>query len=281
MTYSIVVREPATGALGLAMCSNSVFLAAKSFHRSTQDDPLALVSSQSFSSPALGAAALNDLRAGVAPDRAGRSSLEADQLGPLRQLLVATANGVAAWTGELCVPAAADIRNSAETIAAAGNMLADAAVVTAAVDAVSAADGPLCDRLIAGLRAGHARGGDVRGDRSALVVVVEPGRSVDLCLTVDHHHDPIGELDRLATIAKADAIVRRAVDWFITRPGDAAPRGLADELRSVNDVLGRGADVWADVLDGADGGAASVVDLWHRRDRLVAAISTPDREATS
>jgi uncharacterized Ntn-hydrolase superfamily protein len=87
-------------------------------------------------------------------------------------------------------------------------MLASPAVWHAAADGFAETEGPLAERLLAGLDAAQEAGGDFRGRESATLVVVSgnPGdepweRAFDL--RVDNHPEPLGELRRLYGIAAA------------------------------------------------------------------------------
>ena len=56
--------------------------------------------------------------------------------------------------------------------------------------------GPLPERLLAGLRAGQAAGGDTRGLLSAALLVFAPGRP-PLTLRIDLADDPLAALEAL------------------------------------------------------------------------------------
>ncbi|MGE3445888.1 MAG: DUF1028 domain-containing protein [Acidimicrobiia bacterium] len=261
MTYTVVARAP--GVVGAATCSHSMFLGAKTVHLAPEIPAIAV--SQAFSSPAVGQAALADLRSGVPVTDAGRAAMEADDAGDLRQLLVVTPDGVAAATGAACVAAAGDGIAADGSLAVAGNMLADdtvAPAMLAAADTQLEAD--LIDRLLGVLSAGEAAGGDFRGSRSAALVVL--GGAAPVRLTIDDHDDPVGELIRLAEAARADAVLRRCMAWLQSgQPADADLRAAVDALAG----RVRTAEAWAVLLAG--GTADDAHDPFTRR--MVAAFA--------
>jgi uncharacterized Ntn-hydrolase superfamily protein len=69
--------------------------------------------------------------------------------------------------------------------------------------------GPLVDRLMAALEAAEKQGGDIRGRQSAAVIVVNikssgvPWKDRIFDLRVEDHPQPLKELKRLITVAKA------------------------------------------------------------------------------
>ena len=89
---------------------------------------------------------------------------------------------------------------------AQGNILAGEAVVQAMGKAYEETDGKLADKLMAALFAGQEAGGDIRGQQSAALLVVQEGggyggfndRYIDL--RVDDAEKPIEELQRLLQI---------------------------------------------------------------------------------
>jgi uncharacterized Ntn-hydrolase superfamily protein len=68
--------------------------------------------------------------------------------------------------------------------------------------------GDLADRLLAALDAAESAGGDIRGRQSAALLVVSGDRTAQpwerlFDLRVEDHPDPLGELRRLLTVARA------------------------------------------------------------------------------
>ena len=75
--------------------------------------------------------------------------------------------------------------------------------------AFSAAEGDLAERLMIALEAAEAEGGDARGKQSAAILVVSGDRSLPpwsgriVDLRVDDHAEPLLEMRRLLTLARA------------------------------------------------------------------------------
>ena len=112
-------------------------------------------------------------------------------------------------------------------VAAAGNLLADAAVPETMVTAFLAASGHLGARLLTAMRAGLARGGEAGPVHSAGLLVVDkvPWPVVDLRVDWDDA-DPIGRLAALFALyaPQIDAYVGRAL-----APAGAPSFGVAGD----------------------------------------------------
>jgi len=119
-----------------------------------------------------------------------------------RQFAVVDAKGnVAAYTGPTAPTAAGD--KQGPHVTAQGNTLADKAVPDSMVAAFLRTKGHLALRLLAGIEAGQAAGGDKRGKQSAAMLIVKKcggvwlHNDVVLRLQVDDSPEPIIELRRL------------------------------------------------------------------------------------
>ena len=210
MTYSLVARDGAQ--LGVAVQSRSFGTgAAVPWARAG----VGAVATQSFTLRAYGPRALDLLAGGVEPEEALARLTAADELQDVRQVAVVDAAGrTASHTGSACIPAAAAV--AGDGCSAQGNMLRSEAVVEALAEGFAAAEGTLAERLLAGLDAAEAAGGDFRGREAGAVLVV--GEPVDgdpvgerLCdVRVDNHPDPLGELRRLLTLAQTQRALARA-----------------------------------------------------------------------
>ena len=176
-TVSLVAVDPATGQVGVAAASCGQFDlariatvlpgvgAAVSQGRQRRGDPLAL---------------LNAMRsASTAQEALDRAAPAGAAGGDARQYGVATlSGGTAMRTGSQLPPGAAE--TSADTVVVTGNSLKSPKVVERAQSAFLAAPGDLAHRLIAGLLASSAAGGDRRCHSqtatSAFIIVASPGR---------------------------------------------------------------------------------------------------------
>lgn len=107
--------------------------------------------------------------------------------------------GTGVFTGSESVPHAAAVE--ALGVVVAGNMLAGAEVIWAALDGYAAAtDLPFAERLMQALHAAAVAGGDARGLKSAALLVV--GRNIaPLTLRIDHADHPLADLAALHAVA--------------------------------------------------------------------------------
>ena len=220
MTWSIVARDPTTGALGVAVATRSFAVGASCPHLRAG---VGAVSTQSMTSRALGPAVLDQLAAGLAPDAAIAAALAIDGGRDLRQLNVVDAHGrTATWTGRHCVEWCGE--GATANVSVAGNMLAGAAVVEATLAAYrDAASCDFAERLLRAMEAGETAGGDRRGRQSAAMQITTTEPFPDLDLRVDDHPAPLTELRRLVEVWRPYWQARQG--WMPTR---ANPSGTAD-----------------------------------------------------
>lgn len=208
-TYSIIARDPVTGALGVAIHSHwfSVGPLCAWARAGT-----GAVATQSVVEPAHGARGLEAMASGEpAPDVLARL-LGDDESARVRQVAMVDAAGrVAAHTGRDCIPGAGHV--TGEGFSCQANMMLRETVPAAMAAAFRATGGELSERLLAALVAAEGEGGDVRGRQSAAMLVVPSSgeawvTTVDL--RVDDHADPIGELRRLMGLERAYALAVEA-----------------------------------------------------------------------
>ena len=263
-TYSIVARDPESGALGVAVQSHWFSVGSVvSWARAG----VGAVATQSIAEPAYGPDALDLLAEGVSPQDALDRLKGEDERQVFRQVAVIDAHGrVATHTGSSCMAYAG--HESGEGYSVQANMMASAEVWPAMARAYEASSGPLARRLIAALRAAEGAGGDVRGRQSAAIVVAppegEPWRlTVDL--RVEDHPEPLDEIERLLDLADAYRLASEADDLVGQgRHDEAAERYVrAAELAPGNHEL----IFWAG-LSAAEGG-----DMATALERVRAAIA--------
>ena len=240
MTYSIVARDPATGAFGVAAQSHWFNVA----------QPVAwvrfgvgAVATQAAADPSYGWRGLALMTDGVDPATALRDLSEADEGREVRQVAMMNAAGVvAARTGNLCIAHAGEITGDGWSVQ--GNLLATPLVVEAMAAGYEASEGPLIERMLAALEAAERAGGDLRGRQSAVIRIVsgasepEPGVDEGVDLRVCDHEDPLGEMRRLVMVDEAYREMNRghaAIDDnraadAIAHFNAAAEPAYADEL---------------------------------------------------
>jgi uncharacterized Ntn-hydrolase superfamily protein len=211
VTYSLVARDAETGELGVAVQSRSFGTgSAVPWARAG----VGAVATQSFTQRSYGPLGLELLAEGAEPGAALEQLVAADAQRDFRQVAFVDAQGrTASHSGSACIPAVGSL--AGEGFSGQGNMLRSDDVVPALADGFARAEGTLAERLLAGLDAAEAAGGDFRGkEAGAILVVPAEGdayeRVVDL--RVDNHHDPLGELRRLLRETLALRRLRRAAE---------------------------------------------------------------------
>jgi uncharacterized Ntn-hydrolase superfamily protein len=263
-TYSIVARDPESGALGVAVQSHWFSVGSVvSWARAG----VGAVATQSIADPAYGPNALDLLEQGVSPQDALDRLKGEDEREAFRQVAVVDALGrVATHTGSSCIAYAG--HESGDGFSVQANMMASTEVWPAMARAFDASSGPLARRLIAALRAAEGAGGDVRGCQSAAIVVAppegEPWRLV-VDLRVEDHPEPLDEIERLLDLADAYRLASEADELVGEgRHDEAAERYVrAAELAPGNHEL----IFWAG-MSAAEGG-----DMATALERVRAAIA--------
>jgi uncharacterized Ntn-hydrolase superfamily protein len=215
MTWSILARDPATGALGVAVATRFFAVGALCPH---VEGKVAALSTQALMNPMYAIEGMAMLRAGRPAPEVVAALTAADAGREVRQLHILDAAGrIAQHTGTGCVPWAGSVVG--RDCSVAGNMLAGPEVVEAtarAYDEAAAEGVEMTERLLRALEAGEAAGGDARGRQSAALKVASNDPYPDLDIRVDDHAEPIPELRRLYRRSKTRyAIYRR----FLAGPG--------------------------------------------------------------
>ena len=206
MTWSILVHDPATGALGAAVASRFFAVGALCIQ---VEGGVAAMATQALVNPMHFPPAWPRLRAGDVPQAILDDLLRGDPGVDQRQCHILDAQGrIAQHTGGNCVTWAGMVRGV--NISVAGNMLAGLQVVQATLDGFAAAHGDLAERLIGAMEAGEAVGGDKRGRQSAALKICMKDSYPDLDIRADDHPDPLADLRRLHRVSlERFAIFRR------------------------------------------------------------------------
>ena len=198
MTWSILVRDPETGALGAAVATRFFAVGALCLH---VEGGVAALATQALINPMYAAHGMPRLRAGEAPEDVAGALLDADAGREVRQLHILDAQGrIAQRTGRECVGWCGAVRGT--DISVAGNMLAGAEVVERTLEAYGRAAGTTAERLLSALEAGEAAGGDKRGRQSAALKICTRDPYPDLDIRADDHPDPLAELRRLHAVSR-------------------------------------------------------------------------------
>lgn len=212
MTFSIVARDPDTGALAVATATAGPFVGWLVPHVAPG---VGVVATQAMTNPYLAMDLLQAL--GAAPiERALEIALQRDEERESRQIIAVDSHGRSVgWTGSRCEGFAGHMLR--EGVAVAGNILAGEAVLDAMLAAFSR-PAALGSRLFAALKAGAESGGDRRGTGSAALKVYGRETYPLLDLRVDDSETPLAELESLLVRATSGsyaeflaAVTRRAL----------------------------------------------------------------------
>lgn len=205
-TYSIVARDSVTGEMAVGVQSHwfsvgSLVPWGKS--------GVGVVATQSFVNPAYGPQGLELMENGKSAPAALKELTARDEGREFRQVAFLDKSGkAAAFTGENCVEAAS--HHVGDNFSVQANMMLNDDVVPAMKAAFKQHSNlPLAERVVKVLQAAEAAGGDIRGKQSAALIVVgrekveNSWEDKKIDLRVDDHSEPLAELERLLTVARA------------------------------------------------------------------------------
>ena len=234
MTYSIVALDPDTRELGIGVATSGPSVGAKV---PWVEPGVGAVATQSFTNMDLGPLILDRLRDGHTAPVALRELVAADPGREVRQIGVVDLAGLsAAYTGRDCVAQAGHV--SASHISVQANMVERADTWLVMQAAFSAATGDLADRLLQALWAAEREGGDIRGTRSAALLVAPgasgaPGSQASkpwvrrFDLRIDMSIQPLEDLARLLRSARAFEALDAAMDANRAGQLEVALEGIA------------------------------------------------------
>src|SRR5437867_8961537 len=157
MTWSIIARDAASGAFGVAIATRFLAVGALWPHA---ESGVGALSTQALVNPHYGAQGLKLLREGVPAGEVVRRLIAPDEGREQRQLHVIDAAGrIGQHTGARCVDWCGAVAGTGYSVA--GNMLAGSRVIHDTAEAYEKTKNlPFAERLIAALEAGEAAGGD-------------------------------------------------------------------------------------------------------------------------
>ena len=219
MTFSLIARCATTGQFGVVISSSSPAVASRCAHvRAGQG----AVASQNITDPALGPFLLDRLDQGAA---AAMSAVQDRPYIAYRQLLAIDAQGdTAIHSGDQVLGVWGQAQG--KDCAAAGNLLADAAIPARMVAAFETAQGDFGDRLMAALQAGLAAGGEAGPVHSAGLKIADQLDWPLVDLRIDWADDPISMLQTAWAVfaPQSAAYVARALN-----PSVAPAYGVAGD----------------------------------------------------
>ena len=191
MTFSLIARDRATGAFGIVISSSSPAVAARCAHARAG---VGVVASQNVTNPALGPLVLDSLAAGSDADTALKSALAQEKFPDYRQVAVVDAHGgTAIHSGAHSL--GVHTHAQGDQAVAAGNLLAQERVIEALLAGYAdSAAVAFEQRLLNGLHAALAAGGEAGPVHSAGLLVVDDVPWPVTDLRVDYSDNPIGDL---------------------------------------------------------------------------------------
>jgi uncharacterized Ntn-hydrolase superfamily protein len=211
-TYSIVARDPATSELGIAVESHYFAVGAVV---PWAEAGVGAVATQALVDPAYGKLGLDLMRAGKSAPGTLAGLVASDTANAVRQVAMVDAQGrAAAHTGASAIAEAGHIIGDGFSVQA--NMMLRPTVWPAMAETYRSTKGDLVDRLLAALDAAEAEGGDIRGRQSAAILIVSgnntgrPWCDTVFDIRVDDAPEPLVELRRLVSVARAYTHLRRA-----------------------------------------------------------------------
>lgn len=223
-TFSIVASDIASGQHGVAIASK---LPCVGSFCPVLRPGLGAAVTQGWTNPAIPDRVFERIGAGEACESALTSVMTGEVESQLRQVAVVDVVGrVAAFTGAEVETTCGERLGSG--FAVVGNMLPGFAVLDAMAEHFAGASGNLATRLLTALEAGHRRGGDARGTRSAALKVIGSEVFPLVDLRADDHHQPVEELARLLHVASGD--LARFIRALPTRTN---PRGRFETVRDL------------------------------------------------
>ena len=168
MTWSIVARDPATGAFGVAVATRFFAVGALTPHA---EGGVGALATQALMNPTYGPRGLRLLRECISAQRIVDILRDGDPGQAHRQLHIQDAQGrIGVHTGSACIGWCGHVVG--DDFSVAGNMLTGARVVADTATAYTQASAvPFARRLIRALQAGEAAGGDKRGKQSAALLI--------------------------------------------------------------------------------------------------------------
>ena len=193
MTFSIIAKDKKTQTLGVATATGNTGVGNRVPHIK---EGVGAIATQGLTEVSYGTKGLELLEIGYGSQEVLEKLLENDPKKEHRQVIIIDIHGgKAAFTGKENFDFKQHIIG--ENYIVAGNLLASEDVIKEMAKAFEKGH-TFVEKLLLALEAGKEAGGDIRGERSAALLVTPYeaiGRSLDL--KVDDHPDPVKELCRL------------------------------------------------------------------------------------
>jgi uncharacterized Ntn-hydrolase superfamily protein len=190
------------------------------------------IATQGLADTGYGAKGLELLASGVSPESALRQLLDDDDAHMRRQVAIMGADGrCAVHTGNLCIPYSGHVQLDGAAFLA--NLMTNPGVPEKMAEAWSVSTGQAIEyRMLGVLIAAQDAGGDIRGQQSAGIKIVDPSdgrewwKAAYVDLRVDDHVDPLTELGRLLDVRFAYRSIERVEDPSSQSLKDSAERSF-------------------------------------------------------
>jgi len=215
MTFSLLARDPESGALGGASATGNLCVGGWVLRGRAG---IGVSASQGhYPSTLWGEGVLDAFATGAGPEQAIKDTVMADEGRSSRQLLGLDQKGRGGtFSGAANIPIIMD--HVQPDLCASGNMLARREVITAPIEGYMTSDGSLVHRLLAGLQLGAKSGGDARGLMSAAILIVSRDHP-PIDIRIDYAPDPLDALSDLVSRIEE----REYVDWMTALPTPLIP----------------------------------------------------------
>lgn len=204
-TFSIVAHDPATGQVGVAVQSHWFSVGSAV---SWAEAGVGAVATQSLTNKSFGPRGLQLLKEGKTPQDALEILIESDDGSEFRQVAIVDTKGrVAVHTGAKCIAEAGHRKGNGFSVQA--NMMLNNTVWDAMAKTFEQAQGPLAERMVTAMKAAQAAGGDIRGQQSAAIIIVngeksdQPWKDRLIELRVEDHPNATNEIARLLELHRA------------------------------------------------------------------------------
>ena len=205
-TFSIVARDEKTGEMAVGVQSHYFGVGTAV---PWGEAGVGVVATQAFVNRSFGLRGLELMKQGKSPQEALDILLASDSGREVRQVaLLDTFGRVATHTGKKCI-VYADQKNGPNFSVQANMMLNDKVIPAMELAWKNNASKPLAERVVEVLKAAQAAGGDIRGQQSASLLVINPRSTGKLWedkamdLRVEDSKQPLKELERLVKVSRA------------------------------------------------------------------------------
>lgn len=203
-TYSIIAFDKMLGQIGGALQSHWFSVGASILWA---EAGIGVVVTQSFIEPSYGKNGIRMIKNGKSASAVLGELLSKDPFNDSRQISMLDINGdIATYTGPSCIGYAGHVKG--KSYSAQANMMENDLVWKAMEEKFIASKGDLAGRLLNALEAAEIAGGDIRGQQSAALKIVnikDTGNyysDVLFDLRIDDHKQPLEELKRLLNVAR-------------------------------------------------------------------------------